>query len=83
MKGDYLYADYIGKIAVIDLSDISKPRVTQTVELDTKYQNYPPQADVNQFTWRTYFECPDPKKGIVVGWTYTSLKNAKCWRDGQ
>lgn len=83
MKGDYLYADYIGKIAVIDLSDINKPKITQTVELDAKYQDFPPQADLSQFSWRTYFECPDPKKGTVVGWIYTSLKNPKCWRDEQ
>lgn len=83
MKGDYLYADYIGKIAVIDLADIQKPRVTQTVELNTEFQNYPPTASQDDFVWRTYFECPDPKKGVVVGWVHTELKSPKCWRDGR
>jgi hypothetical protein len=84
MKGNFLYADYAGKIAVIDVTDIANPRVTQSVELDTKFQNYPPQADIqNRWTTRTYFECPDPSKGLVVGWMYTTLKSPKCWKDEQ
>ncbi len=82
IKGDYMYADYAGKICVIDIHDIAKPRVTQDVTLDTKYQQYPPQADItNSLSWRTYFECPDKKKGTVVGWVYTRLNSPKCWRD--
>lgn len=84
MKGNFLYADYAGKIAIIDISDINHPRVTQNVSLDTRFQEYPPQADLtNRFTWRTYFECPNPKKGVVIGWTYTQLNSPKCWRDDQ
>lgn len=81
MKGNFLYADYIGKIAVIDVTDIQKPRVTQTVAIDTQFQNYPPTDLQGRGTWRTYFECPDPSKGIVVGWSYTQLNSPKCWRD--
>ncbi len=82
IKGDYMYADYAGKICVIDIRDIANPRVTQDVTLDTKYQQYPPQADItNAWSWRTYFECPDKKKGTVVGWVYTRLNSPKCWRD--
>jgi len=82
MKGNFLYADYAGKIAVIDVSDMDHPRITQSVELDTKYQQYPPQADMtNRWSSRTYFECPDPAKGVVVGWLYTNLKSPKCWKN--
>jgi hypothetical protein len=83
MKGDYLYADYIGKIAVIDLKDILNPRITQTVSLDTRYQTEPPKATQRQGFSTTYFECPDPQKGTVIGWVYTTLKDAKCWRNEQ
>jgi len=84
IKGNYMYADYSGKIVVIDISDISHPRVTQNVTLDTHFQEYPPQADLTRdFTWRTYFECPDPKKGVVVGWVYANLNSPKCWRENQ
>lgn len=84
MKNNFLYADYAGKIAIIDISDIQHPRVTQNVELDTRFQEYPPQADLtSNWSWRTYFECPDKNKGVVIGWSYTELKSPKCWRENQ
>lgn len=82
MKGDFLYADYIGRIVVLDLKDVMNPRITQTAKLDTAYQNFPP-ADLQRESWRTYYECPDPSKGTVIGWIYTSLKSPKCWRNSQ
>lgn len=27
-----------------------------------------------------YFECPDPSKGIIVGWQEATIKNPKCRR---
>jgi len=29
---------------------------------------------------KVYFECPDSKKGAVVGWTKQIISNPKCWR---
>lgn len=81
MRGDFLYADYIGKIAVIDISDLKHPRVTQNVQIESTNQQYPPDEELNRRSWRTYFECPDPSKGVVVGWVYTQLNSPKCWRD--
>lgn len=82
MKGDYLYADFAGQIAVIDLKDVSNPKLVQGVSLSTEFQQYPPNSAANTM-WqgsRVYFECPNPKKGVVIGWVFTELSNPKCYR---
>lgn len=79
MKGNYLYADYAGQVAVIDLKDVNKPRLVQKITLSVENQQFPPVSA--RTGWgRTYFECPDSKKGVVIGWVETQLSDPKCWR---
>ena len=64
---------------MIDASAINNVReVSRTVGVfpDLALQ-YPPKPDQSTIV---YFECPDPKKGIVVGWVRKTIDNAKCWR---
>jgi len=64
---------------VIDASNINAIReVSRTADVfpDLALQ-YPPKAD--PFS-TIYFECPDPKKGIVIGWQKKNIDNAKCRR---
>lgn len=79
MKGNYLYADYAGQVAVIDLSNVNNPRLVQKITLSVENQQYPP-VSAGTGWGRTYFECPDSKKGIIIGWVQTQLSDPKCWR---
>lgn len=79
VRNDLIYTNNFSDLVVIDASNINNVReVARTVDVfpDLALQ-YPPKP--NNFT-TIYFECPDPKKGIVIGWQEKTIDNAKCWR---
>lgn len=79
VKNGLIYTNNFSDLVVIDASNINNVREvarTEGVFPDLALQ-YPPKPD--RFT-TIYFECPDPKKGIVIGWQQKTLDNAKCWR---
>lgn len=81
IKGNYLYADYMGDMAIIDITDINNPKVKkETKVLGTEFKYQPPVTNVNRWSARTYFECVDESKGTVIGWQYTELINPKCYQ---
>lgn len=75
IRNNILYADNVKDLVAIDISDIDNPIVKSRIPniYDEVKQMYP------DFT-SGYFECVDPSKGYVVGWTKTNLTNPKCRR---
>ena len=79
VKNGLIYTNNFSDLVVIDASNLAAVREvarTSGVFPDLALQ-YPPKP--NNFT-TIYFECPDPKKGIVTGWEQKTIDNAKCWR---
>jgi len=80
VRNGFIYSNNLSDLVVIDINNISDVKEvgrTPDVFPDLSLQ-YPPKAS-NQFQ-RLYFECPDPKKGVVVGWKKQTINNPKCWR---
>jgi hypothetical protein len=79
VKNGLIYTNNFSDLVVIDASNINTVReVARTADVfpDLALQ-YPPKPN-NSTT--IYFECPDPKKGIVIGWEQKTIDNAKCRR---
>lgn len=74
VKGNFLYANNLSDLVVFDLSS-GTPQLKKRIEnvFPPVNQNYPPFFNV-------VFECPDPAKGVVVGWELKNNVEAKCRR---
>jgi hypothetical protein len=74
VRGNYIYANNVNDLIVIDISDVHNPAVAKRVENAFPYinQKYPNQNGA--------FVCPDPAKGIVVDWELQNIKSANCRR---
>lgn len=80
VKNGFIYTNNLSDLVVIEINSVSNVReVGRTADVfpDLGLQ-YPPKGP-NQFA-RIYFECPDPSKGIVVGWKIQTIDKPKCWR---
>ena len=80
VSNGYIYTNNFSDLVVIDARDIKNVREISRVEnvfpdLALQY----PAKDPNNFT-QLYFECPDPSKGVIIGWKEQTIKNPKCWR---
>jgi hypothetical protein len=75
IKANYLYTNNLNDLVVFDISNINAPQLVKRLEnaFPALSQEYPPFQ-------HAYFECPDPAKGTVIGWTQTTLSNPKCRR---
>ncbi|WP_353720794.1 hypothetical protein [Dyadobacter sp. 676] len=74
VKGNWLYADNLSNLLVIDIADPRTPRLTKTIPNAVPVHAYPPLQGV-------YFECADARKGVVVDWEKVSMdKQPKCYR---
>ena len=81
VKNGFIYTNNLGDLVVIDINNISNvAEVGRTADVfpDLALQ-YPPKTSSNQFE-RIYFECPDPKKGVIVAWKKQTINKPKCWR---
>ena len=79
VKNGLIYTNNFSDLVVIDASDLNNVReLSRTVAVfpDLALQ-YPPKPDP---VTTIYFECPDPKKGIIISWQKKTIDNAKCWR---
>lgn len=75
VKNGLIYTNNFSDLVVIDASNLSSVREvgrTPGVFPDLALQ-YPNFTSV-------YFECPDPKKGIVIRWEKKTIDNANCRR---
>ncbi|ACT91352.1 hypothetical protein [Dyadobacter fermentans] len=74
VKGNWLYADNLSNLLVIDITDPKAPKLTKTIPNVIPVQAFPPLQGV-------YFECADSKKGIVVDWEKVEMEEQpKCYR---
>jgi hypothetical protein len=74
IKGDHLYANSISDLLVISLADPLHPSVVNTIKHAFPFvvESFPPDGG--------YFVCPDPSKGVVVGWKKGQVEKANCRR---
>jgi hypothetical protein len=74
IKGNFLYANSISDLLVITLADPLHPSVVNKIKHAFPFipQTYPADAG--------YFVCPDPSKGVVIGWKREQVKHAYCRR---
>jgi len=80
VKNGFIYTNNLNDLVVIDINNISNiTEVGRTADVfpDLALQ-YPPKT-ANQFE-TIYFECPDPKKGVIVAWKKQTINKPKCWR---
>ena len=75
VKQGYLYTNNYDDLVVFNLNAVGGPALVKRVEnvFPPVNQDYPPFFNVA-------FECPDPAKGIVVGWELKNNIKAKCRR---
>jgi len=75
IRANFLYTNNLDDLVVFDLNNINSPQPVNRVKgaFPQLRENYPPFSGV-------YFECPDPSKGIVVGWEEKILQSPRCHR---
>lgn len=75
VKEGFLYADHLTSMVIIDISNPAKAKFVKSVEktFDPDSNLYPAETGVS-------FECVDPEKGTVIGWSEALLKNPQCSR---
>lgn len=75
IRNDHLYTNHNSDLVVFDLSNPAAPRLVKRVPgaFPPIMQEHPPFSNI-------YFKCPDPAKGIVVGWEQKAVENPNCRR---
>jgi len=75
VKANYLYVNNLNDLLVFDISNVAAPQLVRRLPNAFPHVNQQYPAESN-----TYFECPDPDKGIVVRWEQKSLSKPQCRR---
>jgi hypothetical protein len=79
VKNGLIYTNNFSDLVVIDATSINNVReVARTPEVFPDLALQYPQRNTQFET--VHFECPDPKKGIIIGWEKKQSNNANCWR---
>jgi hypothetical protein len=75
VKDNYLYVNNLNDLLIFDISNVAAPQLVRRLPGAFPHvnQQYPNVSD-------TYFECPDPDKGIVVRWEEKTLIKPQCRR---
>lgn len=75
IRNNYLYTNNLKDLLVFDLSNLPSPQLVKrlTNAFPGSNQAYPDVAGA-------YFECPDPKKGVVIAWKLEMIRDPKCRR---
>jgi hypothetical protein len=84
IKDSILYADTYMGIVAINIAHLPDVKVLQHIRGFVETPPLPGDRTVftgrNFRSFKTYFECIDPNKGIVVGWREDTLKKPKCYQ---
>jgi hypothetical protein len=72
MKDGKLYADHMGDLVAVNVQDFNLIEETGRLQLANWNLGVPPPA-------RSYFECVDPSKGLVVAWKKSDKENLNCY----
>jgi len=75
IRANFLYTNNIDDLVVIDLANAGSPKLVNRV-----VHAFPQISREFPSVSNTYFECPDPKKGTVIGWKRTVIDDPKCYR---
>jgi hypothetical protein len=80
IKDKLMIANNFNDLVTIDISRLDSVHEVHRIEdyreaqeVTNVNQDHPPQENVR-------FVCPDPKKGLVVGWEKATVDNAECYR---
>jgi hypothetical protein len=75
VKGNFLYTNNFTDLLVFDIQDPSHPRQVNRIRdiFPASFQTYPPYNN-------TYFQCPEPGKGIVARWELQQIDPPNCKR---
>lgn len=75
IKGNIMYADNVGDLLAIDISDFDNPEIVKRLPNAQSISNgaFPE-------LYQGWFECVDEDRGVVVGWEEAMLEDPKCWR---
>lgn len=75
IKNDILYTDNYRDLVAININNLNNIVVShRTADVFPGIsQTLPPVSGV-------YFECVDPSKGIITGWTSKMIQNPKCFK---
>lgn len=74
VKNDYIYTNNFQNLVILQHSITS---VALIKRVPGSFQNFK-NMSLGRPPERGLFECPDPKKGTVVGWQKKTLINPKC-----
>jgi len=75
IKGNIMYADNVGDLIAIDISNIDQPVVVKRLANAQSLG----EGGFPEF-YEGWFECVNEDLGLVVGWEETLLEDPKCWR---
>ncbi len=75
IKGNYLYVDNYTDLVTLNVADPNNVKVVSRQEnVFPAMTIYPPYTNIR-------FICPDPKKGVIVGWeSIEDTEEARCFR---
>ncbi|CCH51974.1 hypothetical protein BN8_00935 [Fibrisoma limi BUZ 3] len=73
IKDSILYVDNIIDLVALNITNPRNVRLAKRVENAFTYAAYPPMHNVR-------FECPDPEKGLVIGWERAEVTDPQCFR---
>lgn len=74
IRDNILYANQASDLLAIDVSN------PQNIQLVSRVKDVFPFASQYPQESGIYFECPDPAKGLVVGWEPATLNNPECYK---
>ncbi|WKK81684.1 LVIVD repeat-containing protein [Marivirga arenosa] len=74
VRDNILYADQASDLLAIDINNPENVKIASRVKDVFPFGSQYPQQE------GFYFECPDPEKGLVIGWELTTLQSPKCYR---
>lgn len=79
VKNGYVYTNNLADLVIVDITNIGAVKVKSRLEnvFPELTLHSPPRENDMQ---TTYFECPDPEKGFVIGWEKTTITKPKCWK---
>ena len=75
IRSNFLYTNNVNDLVVIDISNIQSPQVVQRLS-----NAFPAINQSHPNVSNAFFECPDPSKGVVIGWKEEIISNAQCRR---
>jgi hypothetical protein len=75
VKGNFLYANNLNDLVIFDITNPQQPSLVKRSS-----NVFPLVSQLHPAQQNTYFVCPDPAKGLVVGWQQRLMPQPNCRR---